>query len=64
MSLFSKIFKVVEPVQISAENAECVHTSEYVTKFFNGSTSADEQRATGFEWSKGLASRVRYETGS
>lgn len=55
--------QVVEPQQISAQNAESVHTSEYVAKFFNGKTSADEQRATGFEWSQGLASRVRYETG-
>lgn len=57
-------FEVVEPLQISAQNAESVHTSEYVSKFFNGKTTADEQRATGFEWSSGLASRVRYETGS
>lgn len=54
---------MVEPTHITEKVACCVHTSEYVDKFFNGKTSPDEQRATGFAWSPGLASRVRYETG-
>lgn len=54
---------MVEPTHITEKVACCVHTSEYVDKFFNGKTSPDEQRTTGFTWSPGLASRVRYETG-
>ncbi|KAK3926662.1 hypothetical protein KUF71_014998 [Frankliniella fusca] len=55
--------QVVEPQQISTINAQSVHTAEYVDKFFNGKTTGEEQRVTGFEWTPGLASRVRYETG-
>ncbi|XP_054258213.1 uncharacterized protein SYNPCC7002_A1628-like [Macrosteles quadrilineatus] len=53
----------IEPCQITADEAANVHTKEYVDKFFNGKTNSNEQRATGFVWSQGLASRVRYETG-
>uniref|UniRef100_A0A8D8SQQ1 Uncharacterized protein SYNPCC7002_A1628 n=1 Tax=Cacopsylla melanoneura TaxID=428564 RepID=A0A8D8SQQ1_9HEMI len=76
MSKFSKTFnylvqdKVIDkakqhisPQPISATIAELVHTKEYVDKFFNGKTSEKEQKVTGFEWSEGLACRVRYETG-
>ncbi|XP_077984977.1 uncharacterized protein SYNPCC7002_A1628-like [Glandiceps talaboti] len=42
---------------------DTVHTEEYIDKFFNGRTSDKEQRRTGFEWSEGLVSRCRYETG-
>ncbi|KAI5702536.1 hypothetical protein M8J76_013436 [Diaphorina citri] len=76
MSKFSKTFnylvrdkvidkskQLIEPQQISESIAELVHTKEYVHKFFNGKTTEKEQKVTGFEWSAGLASRVRYETG-
>ncbi|XP_067010721.1 uncharacterized protein SYNPCC7002_A1628 [Anabrus simplex] len=55
--------QVVSPSQVSKEIAYSVHTEEYIDKFFNGKTSLDEQRVTGFSWTPGLASRVRYETG-
>lgn len=61
--IIDKKKQVVEPEKISASNAQSVHTAEYVDKFFNGKTTGEEQRVTGFEWTPGLASRVRYETG-
>ena len=33
---------------------------DYVGKLFSGSTSSDEQRRTGFKWTHGLCSRIRY----
>lgn len=42
---------------------ELVHTEEYVDKFFNGKTTAAEQRKTGFVWNEGLVRRCRLETG-
>ncbi|XP_049808537.1 uncharacterized protein SYNPCC7002_A1628-like isoform X1 [Schistocerca nitens] len=55
--------QVINPKQVSSNIACCVHTADYVDKFFNGRTTEEEQRVTGFIWSPGLASRVRYETG-
>ncbi|PSN50571.1 hypothetical protein C0J52_14768 [Blattella germanica] len=55
--------QVVEPRQVTKEVACAVHNRDYVDKFFNGKTSELEQRPTGFVWTPGLASRVRYETG-
>lgn len=55
--------QVLEPRQITSEEAASVHTPTYIEKFFTGTTSPVEQRATGFEWSDGLLSRVRLETG-
>ncbi|XP_047113561.1 uncharacterized protein SYNPCC7002_A1628-like isoform X4 [Schistocerca piceifrons] len=55
--------QVINPKQVSSNIACCVHTADYVDKFFNGRTTEEEQRVTGFTWSPGLASRVKYETG-
>ncbi|XP_063217477.1 uncharacterized protein SYNPCC7002_A1628-like isoform X2 [Bacillus rossius redtenbacheri] len=55
--------QVISPQQVPSEIACSVHSAEYVEKFFTGKTSAEEQRVTGFAWTPGLASRVRYETG-
>ncbi|XP_037778695.1 uncharacterized protein SYNPCC7002_A1628-like [Penaeus monodon] len=55
--------QVIQPQQVSREVAGTVHSRTYVNKFFDGSTSEQEQRVTGFKWTPGLASRVRYETG-
>ncbi|XP_042218645.1 uncharacterized protein SYNPCC7002_A1628-like isoform X2 [Homarus americanus] len=61
--VINKNKQVIQPRQVSQEVASSVHSECYVKKFFNGLTSQKEQRATGFEWTPGLASRVRYETG-
>ena len=55
--------QVVEPSQITAELATLAHSQEYVERFLAGETTAEEQRRTGFKWSWGLASRVRWECG-
>ena len=55
--------QVMEPSQISKELAAVIHTKEYVDRFFRGETTAEEQRRTGFKWSHGLCSRVRFECG-
>ncbi|KAL3878650.1 hypothetical protein ACJMK2_030981 [Sinanodonta woodiana] len=55
--------QVLEPERINIKNAQTVHTVEYTEKFFTGHTSREEQKVTGFDWSEGLVSRVRYETG-
>ncbi|KAK3879398.1 hypothetical protein Pcinc_016028 [Petrolisthes cinctipes] len=55
--------QVIRPQQISEEVTCSVHTQHYTHNFFNGLTTPKEQRVTGFEWTPGLASRVRYETG-
>ncbi|CAG0901051.1 unnamed protein product [Darwinula stevensoni] len=55
--------QVRKPKRVEPSHASIVHTKEYVDKFFNGRTSEAEQRKTGFKWSPGLVSRVRYETG-
>ncbi|KAM3615325.1 uncharacterized protein V6R79_000259 [Siganus canaliculatus] len=40
-----------------------VHTEEYLNNFLNGTVNEQEQRRTGFPWSKGIVRRCRYETG-
>ncbi|XP_045123575.1 uncharacterized protein SYNPCC7002_A1628-like isoform X1 [Portunus trituberculatus] len=55
--------QVILPQKVSRELASAAHSQLYVDKFFDGETSAAEQRVTGFVWTPGLASRVRYETG-
>ena len=55
--------QVIEPHQAPAEIASLAHCPKYVEKFFKGKTDKDEQRRTGFQWTPGLASRVRFETG-
>merc|ERR1712215_600519 len=55
--------QVLEPSQISQELAAIAHCKNYVEKFFNGETSSEEQRRTGFKWTYGLCSRVRFECG-
>ncbi|XP_071544838.1 uncharacterized protein SYNPCC7002_A1628-like [Panulirus ornatus] len=55
--------QVIYPQQVSQEVTASVHSKCYVKNFFDGQTSREEQRITGFEWTRGLASRVRYETG-
>eukprot|EP00095_Tigriopus_kingsejongensis_P008875 snap_masked-scaffold15_size728074-processed-gene-6.8 protein:Tk08875 transcript:snap_masked-scaffold15_size728074-processed-gene-6.8-mRNA-1 annotation:"histone deacetylase 11-like isoform x1" len=55
--------QVVEPLRASEELASLAHDPDYVRRFYEGQTSQEEQRRTGFEWTHGLASRVRYETG-
>lgn len=55
--------QVILPQKVSRELASAAHSQLYVDRFFDGETSATEQRATGFVWTPGLASRVRYETG-
>jgi len=55
--------QVMEPSQISMELAGMAHSTEYVERFFKGETSVDEQRRTGFKWTHGLCSRVRFECG-
>jgi hypothetical protein len=53
----------VLPEKISSEHASLVHDADYIDRFFNGKTSAQEQRMTGFPWSAELVDRTRYETG-
>ncbi|XP_071847305.1 uncharacterized protein SYNPCC7002_A1628-like isoform X2 [Apostichopus japonicus] len=55
--------QVAKPQKVSEETVHTVHTEEYISKFFNGTTSDKEQRITGFKWSSGLVKRCRYETG-
>lgn len=55
--------QVIEPLRASVELASLAHDAQYVERFYAGETSKEEQRRTGFEWTHGLASRVRYETG-
>jgi len=55
--------QVLSPPQITADLAALAHTKEYVDRFLEGKTTETEQRRTGFKWTHGLASRVRYETG-
>ncbi|XP_023330680.1 uncharacterized protein LOC111703059 isoform X2 [Eurytemora carolleeae] len=55
--------QVISPTHVSQELACLAHSEEYVNKFFHGETSSEEQRRTGFIWTHGLCSRVRYETG-
>lgn len=76
MPKFTKIYKcllkdgiidekqVAKPQKVSEETVHTVHTEEYISKFFNGTTSDKEQRITGFKWSSGLVKRCRYETGN
>lgn len=56
--------QVIEPLRASVELASLAHDAQYVERFYAGETSKEEQRRTGFEWTHGLASRVRYETGA
>ncbi|XP_036936039.1 uncharacterized protein SYNPCC7002_A1628 isoform X1 [Acanthopagrus latus] len=51
------------PEIASEELLRCVHTQEYLDNFINGRINEQEQRRTGFPWSKGLVRRCRYETG-
>lgn len=55
--------QISSPVHVTKDELIRVHTEEYIEKFFEGKTSAKEQRVTGFTWSEGLVSRCRYETG-
>ena len=55
--------QVLEPSQMTAELARLAHSEEYVERFLSGQTTVEEQRRTGFRWSWGLASRVRWECG-
>ncbi|KAK3100351.1 hypothetical protein FSP39_018565, partial [Pinctada imbricata] len=55
--------QIVEPSEIDPVFLKVVHTPDYIERFINGDTTREEQRATGFEWSKGIVSRCRYETG-
>jgi len=55
--------QVMEPSQISEELAGLAHCKEYVNRFFRGDINADDQRRTGFKWTHGLCSRVKFECG-
>lgn len=55
--------QIVEPPPLNMEAMTGVHTQDYLHKFFNGLTSPDEQRRTGFNWTPGLLQRCQYETG-
>lgn len=55
--------QVLEPAQIDRELVELVHCKDYVNKFYEGKTTRDEQRRTGFTWTHGLKHRVLYECG-
>ena len=57
-------FQTIEPPRVSEELASLAHCPIYVNRFFHGLTNQDEQRRTGFSWTHGLASRVRFETGT
>ncbi|XP_037086537.1 uncharacterized protein SYNPCC7002_A1628-like [Pollicipes pollicipes] len=61
--LLNRSKQLMHPELISRDEVCQVHTEEYVDKFFGGYTTDQEQKATGFPWSPGLVSRVRYETG-
>ena len=55
--------QIVEPELLDPKIFKVVHTDNYIDRFISGETTKDEQRKTGFEWSEGIVSRVRYETG-
>lgn len=55
--------QIIKPDPVTEDIVKTVHTDDYVDKFFNGKTSVDEQRLTGFVWSEGIVSRCRLETG-
>ncbi|KAH9496052.1 hypothetical protein Btru_015044 [Bulinus truncatus] len=55
--------QVLQPEHISAELCELVHTQDYIYRFYNGLTTKDEQKKSGFEWTPGILSRCRYEAG-
>nr|CAD7400423.1 unnamed protein product [Timema cristinae] len=59
-NVISREKQVIHPKQVSRKLACHAHTEEYVDKFFNGKTTVEEQRVTGFAWTLGLASRVSY----
>lgn len=55
--------QVLEPSAIDPDFLKLVHTPDYVERFLSGNTSVEEQRLTGFQWSTGIVSRCRLETG-
>ena len=55
--------QVLEPPRASMQLSSLAHEPEYVERFYEGWTTKEEQKRTGFVWTHGLASRVRYETG-
>ncbi|XP_063415625.1 uncharacterized protein SYNPCC7002_A1628-like [Mytilus trossulus] len=54
--------QIVEPNLLDPEVFKVVHSSQYIDRFMSGQTTATEQRKTGFQWTEGIVSRVRYET--
>lgn len=54
--------QVVEPEPLNSDLFKVVHTSDYIDRFISGDITEDEQRKTGFKWSEGIVSRVKYET--
>lgn len=55
--------QVLEPSAIDPDFLKLVHTPDYVERFLSGNTFVEEQRLTGFQWSTGIVSRCRLETG-
>lgn len=55
--------QVLKPSAIDPNFLKLVHTPDYVDRFLSGNTSVEEQRRTGFQWSTGIVSRCRLETG-
>ncbi|XP_035828397.1 uncharacterized protein SYNPCC7002_A1628-like [Aplysia californica] len=55
--------QVLEPREVTQEECQLVHHPDYIHRFFNGLTSKKEQRVSGVEWSPGIVSRCRHETG-
>lgn len=56
--------QIVEPNLLDPEVFKVVHDDKYIDRFIAGETTEEEQRKTGFKWSEGIVSRVRYETGT
>ncbi|XP_048777185.1 uncharacterized protein SYNPCC7002_A1628-like isoform X2 [Ostrea edulis] len=55
--------QIIQPTAIHPDLLKCVHTPDYIDRFIGGKITVKEQRLTGFEWSPGIVSRCRLETG-
>ncbi len=55
--------RTIRPGQTARETLEHIHTSDYVSRFFNGTLSDREIRRIGLPWSPGLVRRTRTAVG-
>lgn len=61
--LQDKAFEVAAPEAIEKEDAELVHSADYVTRFIEGKLDSKEIRKAGLPWSEQLVRRTFLECG-